>query len=714
MAHRPTLQRFLGELANTPAAVRLDLAPLTRDGVRSLVAASGAGADPDRVHDETGGNPFFVSEVLASGLREVPATVRDAVLARTASLGAGARRALGAVAVLGTRCPVQLITVVADCSERDVAACIENGTVVESDGGYAFRHELARRAVESTLAVDERAHLHRSALAALGSGGDDRRLAHHAIGCGDSAAVLRHARLAGERATRLGAHREAAEHFRGALRHGAPDLAERAALLEALSYECYLTEQLEEALAARLHRLDLAIVAGDDLATGDHAALAVAAVVVPRPQRRRRALRRPGGGDTLTPLGESAALAMAISNVAQLRMLAGDHAAAIETGGRAIAVARAVGDRDTEIHALNNVGTARLAARRPGRRASARPQPRSRPVGRGARACRARLHQPRQLRGRRPRSPVRRTPPPRRDPVLRRARPRLVALVHDRLARPGAARPGRARPPPPRPRQRSSRAEAVAITRIVAASWRRQVRLRRGEPGAAALLDEALALAEATGEAQRLVPVASARAEWAWLDGRTADIVVEVDRAWSAALGAGQPMGRRRAVLVARPRRDRAGRPRAAARSVRAALLAAPGRLRAPPGPSWVSRCGSWPRCRAHPTWHTAGPPSSKPGRSAPSPGNTPSGATGRRAGLPVPRPPRPSHQELPHRLTARELEVLNLLADGLSNSEIGAQLVLSEKTVGHHVSAVLRKLGAPTRSRAVAAALREGIVGQR
>jgi DNA-binding NarL/FixJ family response regulator len=63
---------------------------------------------------------------------------------------------------------------------------------------------------------------------------------------------------------------------------------------------------------------------------------------------------------------------------------------------------------------------------------------------------------------------------------------------------------------------------------------------------------------------------------------------------------------------------------------------------------------------------------------------------------------------------TAREAEVLQLLADGLSYAEVAERLVLSEKTVGHHVSAVLRKLGEPTRSRAVAAALRLGVVAPR
>jgi DNA-binding NarL/FixJ family response regulator len=79
--------------------------------------------------------------------------------------------------------------------------------------------------------------------------------------------------------------------------------------------------------------------------------------------------------------------------------------------------------------------------------------------------------------------------------------------------------------------------------------------------------------------------------------------------------------------------------------------------------------------------------------------------------GLPVARGPRPATRRNAALLTPRELEVLALVAHGLTNAEIGQRLFLSTKTVGHHISSILRKLGEPSRGRAVAAARQQGIV---
>ena len=76
-----------------------------------------------------------------------------------------------------------------------------------------------------------------------------------------------------------------------------------------------------------------------------------------------------------------------------------------------------------------------------------------------------------------------------------------------------------------------------------------------------------------------------------------------------------------------------------------------------------------------------------------------------------VPRGPRQQTRTNPAGLTARELEVLALLSQGLTNAQLADRLFLSQKTVDHHVSSVLRKLGEPNRAAAAAVARQRGLV---
>jgi DNA-binding NarL/FixJ family response regulator len=78
-----------------------------------------------------------------------------------------------------------------------------------------------------------------------------------------------------------------------------------------------------------------------------------------------------------------------------------------------------------------------------------------------------------------------------------------------------------------------------------------------------------------------------------------------------------------------------------------------------------------------------------------------------------VPRGPRPVTRTNPAGLTPRELEVLALLVAGLRNSEVAEELVLSVKTVDHHVASILRKLGVRSRGEAATAAVAQGLVAQ-
>jgi DNA-binding NarL/FixJ family response regulator len=84
-----------------------------------------------------------------------------------------------------------------------------------------------------------------------------------------------------------------------------------------------------------------------------------------------------------------------------------------------------------------------------------------------------------------------------------------------------------------------------------------------------------------------------------------------------------------------------------------------------------------------------------------------------RELGAAVPRGPRPATRLNAAQLTTRELEVLTLIADGLRNTEIADRLVVSVRTVDHHVSAILRKLGVRSRGEAATAAIRQGLLAQ-
>ena len=235
---------------------------------------------------------------------------------------------------------------------------------------------------------------------------------------------------------------------------------------------------------------------------------------------------------------------------------------------------------------------------------------------------------------------------------------------------------------------------------------------RRGLDGTEAL-DEALAIAVQTGESLRLVPVAAARAEAAWIAGRTQDLVAAIDRAWPAAVAHPHPWDLGELSWWLRLAGDH--RPVSAPLARPFALMLA-GEHRAAAAAWEALGCPLWS------AYALAFSPEIRDAQQCldildklGAPAVRQAVLRDRHArGLVVPRGPRTASRANPAGLTAREAEVLQLLADGLSYAEVAERLVLSEKTVGHHVSAVLRKLGEPTRSRAVAAALRLGVIAPR
>jgi tetratricopeptide (TPR) repeat protein len=362
------VQLLAGDLASSAPVRRVRLAPLSRQAV--AVLAGPHGLDPGALYDATGGNPFFVTEVLAAGHEAIPTTVADAVLARAARLSLPARQVLDAAAVVAPPVETWLLVEAAGATPAHLDECVAAGMLQDqATGGVGFRHELARLAVERTLGPGRRADLHGRALAALltqpGAAPDPARLAHHADGAGDATAVLEYAPGAARRAAALGAHREAAAQYARALRFAeglAP--AALAELLERHSYECYLTDQLADATATRERALGCWRAVADRRKEGDTLRwLSRLAWYEGRGADAERAGRE--AVELLEGLAPGPELAMAYSNLSQLAMLARDNEEALAWGARAIQLAERLGQTETLVHALNNVGTVEMCQGRP-------------------------------------------------------------------------------------------------------------------------------------------------------------------------------------------------------------------------------------------------------------------------------------------------------------------------------------------------------------
>jgi len=356
------LRSMLGELPSGLSR-RQELARLSGDAVARLAGTSPL--DPGELYERTGGNPFYVTEVLAAGGGRIPPTVRDAVLARAAGLSGAARDVLEAVAVVPQRTEVWLLEALVQRALDGLDECLESGMLRGEADGVAFRHELARLAIEESLTPHRAVVLHRRALAALAEpaiGSPDlARLAHHAEVAGDTDAVLRYAPLAAEHAATVGAHREALHQYERALRFAAGLAAgQRARLLERLADEGFLTDMREEGLAALDEALAIHRDAGDLLRAGDVLRLrARTKGDMGRTAEARVDVRE--ATEILERLPPGIELARTYAEVSCLTMQADDAEETIAWGQKAIALAdRLGGDTDTLAHALNTIGTVEL------------------------------------------------------------------------------------------------------------------------------------------------------------------------------------------------------------------------------------------------------------------------------------------------------------------------------------------------------------------
>ena len=359
------LRAVLGDLVGAPDARRLQLTPLSRAAVAELL--DGHRLDPVDVHARTAGNPFFVSQILAQPDSPMPESVRDAVVARTAALTPEERRALELLSCTPEGVSGTLLAAL-DVPPATVEALGATGLLDRRGRGVAFRHEIARSAVLGAVPPGAEPALHARMIEALeAAGGDASVLAHHATAAADVPRILRYAAAAAADAARSGAHREAVAFYELALRHlGDDDPATRAAVLEALAVELYLTDRLDDAIAARTQALELRRALGDVVAVGEgHRALSLFAYYAA--DRRASVQQDEAAIAILSDAGEPRALGYALANRAYLAAGRGDLATGLQAGHDAQRIADELADAALQTTASIGVALVRLNGATPRR-----------------------------------------------------------------------------------------------------------------------------------------------------------------------------------------------------------------------------------------------------------------------------------------------------------------------------------------------------------
>ena len=725
------LRQLLGLVASAPRLYRLWPARLSPDAVRRLGARTRM--DAAQVFEATGGNPFFVVEVLASGdAGGVPHSVAEAVRGRLSNLSEATREVVEQLSVVPSAAEQWLVEALVPGGVAALADAEQRGVLTVAPTTVAFPHELARRAIMDSLPAARRIAYNQAVLAALldHHGVDVSRIVHHGAEAGADGVIIEHGPAAARAAAAAGAHREAVAYYRLVLdRLSAFEPRERADLVEAYAIECYTAGYPERALPAQEDVVRRRREQGDPQALG-------------RSLRwlsrmywwtGARAAAEAHGAEAvavLEPAGDEQALAFALCNQSQLHLLAGRNFDAVPLAQRAARMARALGDAALLSHALTNLGTAIWWSR--GRTHLEESLQVALAAGETEPACRAytnlatllmddlRLDEAERILE----AAIELADDAEFLGFVRHLRVNL-SVVHLMRGRWGRAES-----------EAASLLETEPIVRCQALIVLGRVRVRSGRDGGAELLEQAWLAAQQLAEPQHICPAAAALLELAWLQDdlpRTASAMAE---AYQQVQGLGRPPGldefeywlAAAGLAVQVPVAESGCEPSSISGLPRGqATSTVTGRTEF--GPYALLAAGAWRE--AADAWHGAGCPYESALASAHSSDaedllaalRTADGLGAvplvrrlrqrlRELGVTrIPRGPLPTTRGNPAGLTSRQVDVVRLLADGLTNAEIAARLVLSVRTVDTHVAAALDKLGARGRRDAVARARERGLV---
>lgn len=354
------LGNILGQL-NPDSFTRMSLLPLSKAAVDKM--AEGKGHDPENVYTISGGNPFYVNEILASYSPGVPENIKDSILAVYNRQEEGTKNVWQLFSVIPEGLEFNRFAIIKSSWDEALDHCFALKIIIIRDDKIIFKHELYRRTIESSLSPFKRVELNKKLLDLLLSSfeqeGEVERIVHYAKNANENSLVSKYAPLAAKQAASFGAHRAASKLFLTAIEYSdGTDVDQLVQLYEGYAYECYLTNLVKEAIIYQERALKIWQSKGEIEQVGNSMRFLSKLWWFEGNRNEAEKYGRQAIEVLQTQL-PSKSKAMAFTNMSQLKMFSDEIAVSIEWGTLALEMAKELNDEEILCFALNNVGFAK-------------------------------------------------------------------------------------------------------------------------------------------------------------------------------------------------------------------------------------------------------------------------------------------------------------------------------------------------------------------
>ena len=353
------LRNVLGQLP-PDSFTRLQLSPLSKEAVEKMAVQRGYKGED--VFSISGGNPFYVTEILASYSPGVPDNIKDAILSVYLQQEKGTKNAWEICSVIPEGLEINRFAKIKSSLDAEMDHCFALRIIIVKNDRVIFKHELYRRTIEGSLSPFKRITLNKKILdlflESFEQEGEIERIVHYAKNANENKVVVKYAPIAARQAASMGAHIEASKLFLTAIEYSDGNDAEQMVeFYESYAYECYLTNQVKDAIIYQGKALKIRQQKNEIEQAGNNLRL-LSRLWWFDGNRQEAEKYGKQAIEILESQPPSKAKAMAYSNMSQLKMLSDETAECVGWGNKAIEMAKELKDNEIRCHAMNNVGSA--------------------------------------------------------------------------------------------------------------------------------------------------------------------------------------------------------------------------------------------------------------------------------------------------------------------------------------------------------------------